>query len=73
MGKARSRFDLKESADILIELLEDNEFKIERNVAGMEHAFIASYGSGSPVIGFLGNMTPYLILARWPMPRNLFP
>lgn len=48
------RFDLKESADILIELLEDNEFKIERNVAGMEHAFIASYGSGYPVIGFLG-------------------
>lgn len=49
-----TRFQLKESADILINALEKAEFRIERNLADMEDAFIGTYGSGSPVIGFLG-------------------
>ena len=48
------RFELKESADLLVEALSNEGFSIERNVAEMEDAFVASFGSGSPVIGFLG-------------------
>lgn len=39
------------SSAILTELLEKNGFKVEKGVAGMPTAFIASYGEGRPVIG----------------------
>ncbi len=41
------------SNERLTKLLEGQGFKIERGVAGMPTAFVASYGSGGPVIGFL--------------------
>jgi aminobenzoyl-glutamate utilization protein B len=41
------------SAKALIDLLEANGFTVEKGVAGMPTAFIASYGSGKPVIGIL--------------------
>ena len=37
----------------LQEYLEKNGFKIEKGVAGMPTAFVATWGSGKPVIGFL--------------------
>ena len=40
-----------ESSAALMKLLEDNGFTVEKGVAGMPTAFIASYGSGRPVIG----------------------
>ncbi len=39
------------SSALLIDLLEKNGFAVEKGVAGMPTAFIASYGSGKPVIG----------------------
>jgi aminobenzoyl-glutamate utilization protein B len=51
---AEIRFALKRSADALCAVLEQEGFRIERGVAGMAHAFVASYGSGGPVIGILG-------------------
>jgi len=42
------------SSKLLADTLEDAGFHITRGVAGMPTAFIASYGSGSPVIGILG-------------------
>lgn len=39
------------SANTLMNLLEKNGFTIERNVAGMPTAFIATYGQSRPVIG----------------------
>ena len=39
------------SSAILIDLLEQNGFDVERGAAGMPTAFIATYGSGHPVIG----------------------
>lgn len=50
---AETRFDVGKSADVLCELLEQEGFTIERGVAHMDHAFVASYGNGSPVIGIL--------------------
>ncbi|MEM3615684.1 MAG: amidohydrolase [Candidatus Methanomethylicia archaeon] len=42
------------SSKILAEELEKNEFKVERGIAGMPTAFIATWGHGKPVIGILG-------------------
>ncbi|MDR1400053.1 MAG: amidohydrolase [Treponema sp.] len=51
---AEIRFGLKGSADALCAVLEGEGFRIERGVAGMAHAFIASWGAGAPEIGILG-------------------
>lgn len=48
------RFNLKKSADALIKALEEEGFTIQRGVAEMDDAFIATYGEGKPVIGLLG-------------------
>jgi len=42
-----------QSADRLASELEENGFTIERGVADMPTAFVASYGSGRPIIGIL--------------------
>ena len=42
-----------ESAQELMNLLDVNGFSIESGVAGMPTAFVASYGSGEPVLGVL--------------------
>ena len=41
------------SSAILTEYLTANGFTVEKNVAGLPTAFIASYGSGHPEIGFI--------------------
>jgi aminobenzoyl-glutamate utilization protein B len=42
------------SAEALANYAEKNGFTVERGVAGMPTAFVASYGSGHPIIGMLG-------------------
>ncbi|MBP9926536.1 MAG: amidohydrolase [Cyclobacteriaceae bacterium] len=42
------------SSALLQETLTQAGFKIEKGVAGMPTAFVASYGSGKPVVGILG-------------------
>jgi len=42
------------SAAALSGLIEKNGFTVERGVAGMPTAFVATYGRGKPVIGILG-------------------
>ncbi|MFD1293154.1 amidohydrolase [Lutibacter holmesii] len=44
----------EKSSALLQKTLKDEGFKIEKGVAGIPTAFIAEYGSGSPVIGILG-------------------
>ncbi len=46
-----SLVELKSSAK-LQQYLEANGFKVEKGVAGMPTAFVATWGSGKPVIGF---------------------
>jgi aminobenzoyl-glutamate utilization protein B len=41
------------SAAFLADILEREGFRVERGVAGMPTAFIATFGSGSPVVGIL--------------------
>ena len=42
------------SAAKLTQVLEDEGFQVERGIAGIESAFVGTYGSGKPVIGILG-------------------
>lgn len=43
----------KESSGLLQKHLSENGFSLKADIAGMPTAFVASYGSGSPVIGIL--------------------
>ena len=51
---AETTFEEDDSARILADYAEANGFTVERGVAGMPTAFIATYGSGKPVISVLG-------------------
>lgn len=51
---AETRFEENRSATTLSEALEAEGFQIECGIAGIETAFVASYGSGKPVIALLG-------------------
>lgn len=42
------------SAALLVETLKNEGFVVETGVGGMPTAFVATWGKGSPVIGFLG-------------------
>ena len=47
-------FEEHQSSAYLRDALEEEGFKVEHGVAGMETAFIGSYGSGKPVVAILG-------------------
>ena len=51
---AEIAFQESTSSQALIKYAKDNGFNVEEGVADTPTAFIASYGSGSPVIGILG-------------------
>jgi len=42
------------SSKLLADYAEQQGFKVERGVAGMPTAFVATYGAGKPIIGILG-------------------
>src|SRR5215510_9397391 len=44
----------KRSSKVLADYAEAQGFKVERGVAGLPTAFVASYGEGRPVIAILG-------------------
>src|SRR5215813_5701120 len=46
-------FQEYETSEYVTGILEKNGFKVERGVAGVPTAWVASYGSGKPVIGFI--------------------
>jgi len=51
---AETAFEETKSAKILADYAEQNGFKVERGVAEIPTAFVATYGSGKPVISILG-------------------
>jgi len=52
--QAETAFEEYESSEILSNYAEQNGFEVEKGVAGMPTAFVATYGSGKPVISILG-------------------
>src|SRR5215813_10715334 len=53
-GFAETALREHKSSKALADYAEQQGFKVERGVAGMPTAFIATYGQGQPVIGILG-------------------
>jgi aminobenzoyl-glutamate utilization protein B len=51
---AETAFEENKSAKLLADYAEQQGFTVERGVAGMPTAFVATYGSGKPVISVLG-------------------
>ncbi|MBZ9730834.1 amidohydrolase [Salegentibacter sp. JZCK2] len=51
---AETAFEENESAKLLADYAENEGFTVERGVAGIPTAFVATYGSGKPVISVLG-------------------
>jgi aminobenzoyl-glutamate utilization protein B len=58
------------SSELLQHTLRDNGFKIDAGVAGMPTAFIASYGSGKPVIAILAEYDALPGLAQKAIPEK---
>lgn len=50
---AETRFEEFQSSERMIKVLEEENFKVEKNIANITTAFVASYGEGSPVISIL--------------------
>ncbi|MFQ5628962.1 MAG: amidohydrolase [bacterium] len=59
-----------QSAALLIEKLEMAGFEIERGVAEMPTAFVATYGSGAPVIGILAEFDALPGVGNEPVPEK---
>lgn len=55
------------SAKLLIKTLEAEGFTVERNVAGIPTCFIATWGSGKPVIGILGEFDALPMISQMPL------
>jgi aminobenzoyl-glutamate utilization protein B len=51
---AETRFEEFQSSELLCTILEQEGFTVERGLGGIETAFIGSFGSGKPVVAFLG-------------------
>jgi aminobenzoyl-glutamate utilization protein B len=51
---AELKFNEYRSSDLLAATLEENGFRVRSGIAEMETAFIGEYGSGKPIIAFLG-------------------
>lgn len=50
---AETAFEEYQSAKAIIEMMKDDGFEVEENIADIGTAFCATYGSGKPVIGIL--------------------
>lgn len=50
---AETRFQEYKSSELLCKVLTEEGFAVNKGIADMETAFMASYGSGKPVIGIL--------------------
>ncbi|MEE9364479.1 MAG: amidohydrolase [Cellulophaga sp.] len=71
-GLAETAFEENESARILADYAEKNGFIVERGVAGMPTAFVATYGSGKPVISVLGEFDALPGISQKAQPTKAF-
>ena len=67
---AETAFEETESSKILSDYAEKQGFTIERGVAEMPTAFVATYGSGKPVISVLGEFDALPGLSQNPAPTK---
>jgi aminobenzoyl-glutamate utilization protein B len=55
------------SSALLIKTLEDEGFRVDKGVAGMPTCFVATWGSGKPVIGILGEFDALPMISQKPL------
>lgn len=72
-GYAETGYNETRSSAALIRHLEANGFKVEKGVAGIPTAYVATYGSGSPVIGILTEYDALPGLAQDTVPYKSVP
>ena len=58
------------SADYLSGILEEEGFSVERGVAGMPTAFVATWGSGEPILGVLAEYDALPNIGNAPRPER---
>lgn len=63
-------FQETQSTALLQQMLKDAGFTVQNNVAGMPTAFVASFGTGKPVIGILGEFDALPGVAQMAVPEN---
>lgn len=69
-GFAELGFQEDQSTALLQKTLTDAGFHVEQGVAGMPTSFIASYGSGKPVIAFLAEFDALADMAQQAVPTQ---
>lgn len=62
-----TRFEEYQSSSYMAKACEKAGFTVEKNIANIDTAFKATYGSGSPVIGFLGEFDALAGLGQEPL------
>jgi aminobenzoyl-glutamate utilization protein B len=62
-----TRFEEYKSSKKLIDTLNEEGFKVKKNIANIETAFEGKYGEGKPVIGFLGEFDALSGLSQKPL------
>jgi len=62
-------FQEEQSTELLQAKLREAGFQVESGVAGMPTAFVATYGSGSPVIGYLAEFDALPGVSQQAVPR----
>ena len=55
---------------LLADILEKHGFTVERGVAGMPSAFVATYGSGAPTIGMMAELDALPGLSQEAVPHR---
>lgn len=58
------------SAKLHVETLRKHGFKVDHGVAGMPSAFVATWGEGEPVIGFMGEYDALPGISNKPVPHK---
>ncbi|PMP93792.1 MAG: amidohydrolase [Candidatus Aminicenantes bacterium] len=69
-GLAETALLETKSAKLLADYAEAQGFKVERGVAGLPTAFVASYGQGHPIIGVLGEYDALPGLSQKAIPKK---
>jgi aminobenzoyl-glutamate utilization protein B len=69
-GFAETALKEYKSAEALASYAEEQGFSVERGVAGIPTAFVASYGSGKPVIGIMGEFDALPGLSQKSLPTR---
>lgn len=62
-------FQENQSSALLQQMMKEAGFAVQNNVAGMPTAFMATYGSGKPVIGILGEFDALPGVAQMAVPE----